>query len=147
MATEALEPLLEKAAKPYFIYVSSDAAARPDCIYRHVRGDQYRMSKAAQDMLLACHCHNLSKSGCKVLAFNPGWCVVYLTGEGGPELRRKGGARELGVAARALLGIVLGKRDADSEKNGMVGVDGGMLHFKRHICRFVVGPDNRFFQT
>ncbi|TRX91892.1 hypothetical protein FHL15_007211 [Xylaria flabelliformis] len=130
--TETLEGLLQKSAKPYVIYVSSEqgsVTSRLDAEYkfRQIRGDHYRMSKAALNMLAACHRHNFAEWGCKVLAFNPGWCVSNLTGEKGREMRVKGGARDPKDPAIALVDIVLGKRDADIEKNGMVDLDGGLL--------------------
>ncbi|KAF3070577.1 3-keto-steroid reductase [Daldinia childiae] len=132
MVTEALEPLLKKSANPYIIYVSSEQGSvttrlDPEYEYRNIRGDPYRMSKAALNMLAACHRFNFAEWGCKVLAFNPGWCVSNLTGEKGREMRLKGGARDPKEPATALADIVLGKRDADIEKNGMVHLDGGIL--------------------
>ncbi|KAI1214423.1 putative short chain dehydrogenase/reductase [Annulohypoxylon truncatum] len=132
MVTETLEPLLRKAIKPYVIYVSSGQGSvtkRLDANFEHraIRGDPYRMSKAALNMLAACHRYNYADWGCRVLAFNPGWCVTNLTGEAGREMRRKGGARDPKEPAVALVDIIQGKRDVDIEKNGMVDVDGGVL--------------------
>lgn len=130
--TETMEPLLKKSSKPYIIYVSSEqgsitARLDPKYPWRQVRGDHYRMSKAALNMLSACHRHNYAEWGCKVLAFNPGFCVTNLTGEQGREMRVKLGARDPKDPARALVDVVLGKRDDDIEKNGMVDLDGGVL--------------------
>ncbi|KAI2465804.1 putative short chain dehydrogenase/reductase [Annulohypoxylon bovei var. microspora] len=130
--TEATEPLLKKAAKPYVIYVSSEQGSvtkrlDPDYEHRAARGDPYRMSKAALDMLAACHRYDYAGWGCRVLAFNPGWCVTNLTGEEGREARLGGGARDPKEPAAAIADIVLGKRDDDIEKNAMLDVDGGVL--------------------
>lgn len=130
--TETLEPLLRKAARPCVVYVSSGQGSvtmrlDPEDPHRAVRGDTYRMSKAALNMLAACHRYNFAGWGCRVGAFNPGWCVSNLTGEKGREMRIKGGARDPREPAVALVDVVLGKRDADLEKNGMVDVDGGVL--------------------
>ncbi|KAI0439719.1 putative short chain dehydrogenase/reductase [Xylaria telfairii] len=132
IVTETLEGLLRKSAKPYVIYVSSEQGSvtqrlDPEYEFRHIRGDHYRMSKAALNMLAGCHRYNFTDWGCKVLAFNPGWCVSNLTGEKGREMRIKGGARDPKDPAIALVGVVLGKRDADIEMNGMVDLDGGVL--------------------
>ncbi|KAI1374713.1 hypothetical protein F4677DRAFT_446977 [Hypoxylon crocopeplum] len=132
MVTETMEPLLKKAAKPYLIYVSSEQGSitqrlDPGYKYYHMRGDAYRISKAALNMLAACHRYNYAEWGCQVLAFNPGWCITNLTGEKGREMRLKGGARDPKEPARALADIVQGKRNANIEKNGMVDVDGGVL--------------------
>lgn len=162
LLTETLVPLLQKSAlhnnnddydngnskkAPYIIYVSSSQGSitsrlDPAEPHRHIRGDTYRMSKAALNMLAACHRFNFdprtsnsnssttaAESQCKikVLAFNPGWCVTDLTGAQGREMRAKGGARSPRKPADALVEIVLGKRDADVEKNGMMDVDGHIL--------------------
>ncbi|KAI1410996.1 putative short chain dehydrogenase/reductase [Hypoxylon sp. FL1857] len=132
MVTETLEPLLKKATKPYIIYVSSEQGSitsrlDPNFVYRQIRGEPYRMSKAALNMLAACHRYNYSEWGWKVLAFNPGWCVTNLTGEKGREMRIRGGARDPKEPANALVDIIQGKRDADIEKNAMVDVDGGVI--------------------
>jgi NAD(P)-dependent dehydrogenase (short-subunit alcohol dehydrogenase family) len=131
VVTETMEDLLRKAAKPYVVYVSSEQGSvterlNPEYKFYDTRGDHYRMSKAALNMLAACHRYNYADWGCRVLAFNPGWCVSNLTGEKGREMRMKGGARDPKDPANALVDIVLGKRDADIEKNGMVDLDGGV---------------------
>ncbi|KAI1800761.1 putative short chain dehydrogenase/reductase [Daldinia bambusicola] len=130
--TETLEPLLKKSANPYIIYVSSGQGSvtgrlDPESKFKHLRGDVYRMSKAALNMLAACHRFHYAEWNCKVAAFNPGWCISNLTGEKGRELRIKGGARDPKEPAAALVDIVSGKREADIKKNGMMDVDGGVL--------------------
>lgn len=130
--TEALEPLLKKSSNPYIIYVSSSQGSvtmrlDPNAPHRHARGETYRMSKSALNMLVACHRYNYAEWGCKVLAFNPGLCVTNLTGEKGREMRIKYGGRDPREPADALVGIVLGKSDADIAKNGMLDVDGGII--------------------
>lgn len=132
LLTETLEPLLKESKKPYIVYVSSGQGSitrrlDPTSEHRHVRGDTYRMSKSAMNMLAACHRYNYAEWGCKVLAFNPGFCVSNLTGEKGREMRIELGARDPQDPAVALVDVVLGKRDGDIEKNGMVDLDGGVL--------------------
>ncbi|KAI1744420.1 putative short chain dehydrogenase/reductase [Xylaria scruposa] len=132
MVTDTFEPLLKKSAKPYVIYVSSEQGSitqrlDPDFKFRELRGESYRVTKAALNMLAACHRYNFREWNCKVLAFNPGWCITNLTGEKGREMRAKGGARDPKEPALGLVDIVLGKRDADIAKNGMVDTDGGIL--------------------
>ncbi|KAI0189050.1 putative short chain dehydrogenase/reductase [Astrocystis sublimbata] len=132
VVTETFEPLLRRAAKPYVIHVSSEqgsitARLDPEYEFHHVRGDHYRMSKAALNMLAGCHRYNYAEWGCRVLAFNPGFCVSNLTGEKGRKMRIKGGARDPSEPANALLEVVLGKRDDDIKKNGMIDLDGGVL--------------------
>lgn len=132
VVTETMEGLLRKSPKPYIVYVSSEQGSvtkrlDPDYEYRDVRGDHYRMSKAALNMLAACQRYNYADWGCRVLAFNPGFCVSNLTGEKDRETRLKLGARHPADPANSLVDIVMGKRDADIEKNGMVDLDGGVL--------------------
>lgn len=146
LLTETLVPLLQQSSAPYLIYVSSSQGSitsrlDPTNEYRHIRGETYRMSKAAVNMLAACHRFNFDPRqeqkngdgngdlgwGCKVVAFDPGWCVTDLTGTKGREMRTKGGARSAREPADALVEIVLGRKDADIEKNGMMDVDGGVM--------------------
>ncbi|EOO03848.1 putative short chain dehydrogenase protein [Phaeoacremonium minimum UCRPA7] len=132
IVTEAFEPLLRKSSSPRLIYVSSDQGSisnRLDPAYKYykARGDHYRMSKSALNMLSACHRVNYAEFGFKVCAFNPGFCVTNLTGERGRMMRIEHGARDSRDAAVALVGVVIGKRDADIEKSGIVDLDGGVI--------------------
>ncbi|EEA25013.1 hypothetical protein TMatcc_008116 [Talaromyces marneffei ATCC 18224] len=131
IVTETLEPLLRKSARPYIIYVSSEMGSittrlDPTFKFDKLRGESYRMSKAALNMLAACHRRNY-EDWCKVAAFNPGWCVSNLSGPQGYEMRKKGGARDPKEPALELANVVLGKRDEDIAKNGMLDIDGGIL--------------------
>ncbi|RYP16891.1 hypothetical protein DL767_010119 [Monosporascus sp. MG133] len=130
--TETFEPLLKKSKSPRVVFVSSEQGSctlRLDPTYKfaQVRGDTYRMSKAALNMLAACTKYNSAEWGCKVCAFNPGFCVTNLTGEKGRAMRIQHGARPAKDAADALVGVILGKRDADIEKSGLVDLDGDVL--------------------
>ncbi|KAI0531997.1 putative short chain dehydrogenase/reductase [Xylaria digitata] len=77
-------------------------SAKPYVVY--VSSEQ---GSAALNMLAVCHRYNFANWGCKALAFNLGW--------------------DPKDPAIALVDVVLGKRDADIEKNGMVDLDGGLL--------------------
>lgn len=136
ICTEVFEPLLKKSSSPRLIHVSSDQgsiATRLDktAKWYKIRGDAYRMSKAALNMLAACHKANFEEWGCKVCAFNPGLCVTNLTGEAGRKMRVQYGARDAKDAANALVDTIQGKRDADIEKtgseSGILDLDGGIL--------------------
>jgi NAD(P)-dependent dehydrogenase (short-subunit alcohol dehydrogenase family) len=129
--TEVFEPLLKKSKSPYIIHVSSEQGSMtlrldPEYKFKQTRGDTYRMSKAALNMLAACQKFNYAELGWKICAFNPGFCVTNLTGEKGREMRIQHGARPARDAADALVEIVLGKRDDDVAKSGIVDLDGGM---------------------
>jgi NAD(P)-dependent dehydrogenase (short-subunit alcohol dehydrogenase family) len=134
MVTDTFEPLLKKSAKPYVVYVSSEQGSvtkrlDPEFKYRQLRGEAYRISKAALNMLSACHRYNFSEweNKARVIAFNPGFCVSNLTGEKGREMRINMGARDPKEPALGLVDVVLGKRDDDIEQNGMIDTDGGLL--------------------
>jgi NAD(P)-dependent dehydrogenase (short-subunit alcohol dehydrogenase family) len=131
VVSEAFEPLLKKSSSPRIIYVSSDQGSitlRSDPTYKYykLRGTQYRMSKAALNMLAACHKFEFAEWGCRVCAFNPGYTVSNLTGEEGRAMRIKNGARDPRDAANSLVDVVMGKRDDDIEKSGMLDLDGGL---------------------
>ncbi|KAI1267872.1 putative short chain dehydrogenase/reductase [Xylariaceae sp. FL1019] len=131
VVTETFEPLLRKSASPYLIYVSSDQGSienRLDPTYKwyKIKGEYYRMSKSALNMLSACHRVNFADWGCKVCAFNPDFCLTNLTGAKGYEMRKQWGARDPNEPATALVDIVLGKRDEDFTKSGMIDLDGGV---------------------
>ncbi|KAI0389031.1 putative short chain dehydrogenase/reductase [Xylariaceae sp. FL0594] len=134
MVTNTLEPLLKRSAKPYVIYVSSGQGSitlrlDPNGEFTKLRGDSYRISKAALNMLAACHRHNFAdwESPARVLAFNPSFCVTNLTGEEARASRIQLGARDAKQPAHSLVDVVLGKRDDDIAKNGMIDTDGGLL--------------------
>ncbi|KAH8804537.1 putative short chain dehydrogenase/reductase [Xylogone sp. PMI_703] len=132
VVTEVFEPLLKKSPSPRLIHVSSEQGSitlrlDPTFKYYQLRGDHYRMSKAALNMLAACHRFGFAEWGCKVCAFNPGYMVTNLTGEAGRAMRSKTGARDPKVAAIALVDVITGKRDDDVEKSGIVDLDGGVL--------------------
>ena len=135
LLTEVLEPLLKKSNKtPYIIHVSSGLGSvglrlDPDDQYKGVRAEAYRMSKAAMNMMAACHGYNYRAEGLgwKVCAFNPGYCVTNLTGAEDRENRTQKGARPARDPAEALVEIVQGKRDGDLAMSGIVDLDGGVL--------------------
>ncbi|KAK7697816.1 putative secondary metabolism biosynthetic enzyme [Diaporthe eres] len=136
ICTEVFEPLLRKSSSPRLIHVSSDQGSismRLDKTgkWYKIQGDGYRVSKAALNMLTACHKVNYEEWGCKVCAFNPGLCVTNLTGKAGREVRIQHGARDAKDAAYALVDIITGKRDADIDKfgkdSGILDLDGGIL--------------------
>jgi len=132
LLTEAFEPLLRKSESPLIINVSSEQGSTtlkldPTYAGAAVPGDHYRSSKAALNMMTACHRYWFKEWGCRVCAFNPGFCVTNLTGEKGREMRIAHGARPAKDAADALVDVILGKRDSDFEKNGMLDLDGGVL--------------------
>ncbi|KAK9366908.1 hypothetical protein V1509DRAFT_654352 [Lipomyces kononenkoae] len=132
IVTEAFLPLLRNSPNPRLIYVSSNQGSislrlDPSYEYFQIKGNEYRMSKSALNMLAACHKVDFAEWGCKVCAFNPGFMVTNLTGEEGRARRIQSGARNAREAADALVDVVQGGRDGDIEKSGIVDLDGGVI--------------------
>ncbi|KAI4603867.1 hypothetical protein KJ359_003689 [Pestalotiopsis sp. 9143b] len=132
LLTEALEPLLKNSSAPMIINVSSDQGSitrklEPGNPGAALPGEHYRASKSAFNMMSACQRYSFKEWGCRVCAFNPGFCVTNLTGENGRQLRIDRGARPASDPAQAMVAVVEGKRDKDFETNGMFDLDGGFL--------------------
>ncbi|KAH8198747.1 hypothetical protein TruAng_007111 [Truncatella angustata] len=85
-----------------------------------VPSTQYRMSKAALNMMTACQSYELKEHDIKVLAFNPGYTITELFGP--VELRREQGAWEADVPGKSCANIIAG--DRDNEIRQMIEVDG-----------------------
>ncbi|KAK6086319.1 short-chain dehydrogenase [Seiridium cupressi] len=130
--TQTLEPLLQKSVEPLIVNVSSDQGSitrklDPTNPFASLPGNHYRASKSALNMMAACQRYSYKEWGCRVCAFNPGFCVTNLTGEKGRQMRIENGARPASDAADALVDVILGKRNVDFEKNGMIDLDGEVL--------------------
>ncbi|RYC54097.1 hypothetical protein CHU98_g12112 [Xylaria longipes] len=123
--TDAFKALLltrpadgEKVEKR-LIYVSSSVgsiASRfiPKFIFYHQHFTAYRCSKAALNMLAACHAYDFRDEGIKVHAFDPGWAATELGG-GDPKVIRELGAVDPRVSGLACRGIIEGERDGESD--------------------------------
>ncbi|KAK9420941.1 putative NAD(P)-binding protein [Seiridium unicorne] len=85
-----------------------------------VPNSEYRISKAALNMMTACQSYELKEHGVKVFAFNPGYTITELYGP--VELRRQQGAWEADVPGKGCAKIVAGERD--HEVGQMIEVDG-----------------------
>ena len=96
----------------------------PTSKWSYLRGDPYRMSKAAMNMLAACHKVNFEEWGCKVYAYDPGFCLTNLTGEEGMKMRVKLGARPATDPADGLVDIIANDKPSIGME-GMLEVDGG----------------------
>ncbi|KAJ4263333.1 hypothetical protein NW762_006151 [Fusarium torreyae] len=130
--TEVLEPLLKASAAPLIINVTSGQGSvtrklDPSNPWAALPGEHYRASKSAMNMMAACQRYSYKEWGCRVCAFDPGFCVTNLTGEENRQFRVERGARPATDAANAMVEIILGKRNDDFEKNGMLDIDGGVL--------------------
>ncbi|GAP87789.2 putative short chain dehydrogenase protein [Rosellinia necatrix] len=107
------------AATKRIIHVTSSMgsiASRldPKFQFYHQVHTAYRCSKAALDMLAACHAYDFKDEGVKVHAFDPGWAATEFGG-GDPAASRQRGAVDPRVSGLACREIVEGKRDHESD--------------------------------
>ncbi|KAH6708941.1 hypothetical protein DL95DRAFT_343160 [Leptodontidium sp. 2 PMI_412] len=126
LVTECFMPLLQKSDDPRVIHISgdlgsislkSDEASR-DHLIDHMA---YRMSKAALNMMTACHTVQFKPWGCKVWSYNPGFVVTDAWGksEEARNAMKAAGAGNPYDAAHGIVDILERKRDTDI---------GGFLH-------------------
>ncbi|GKT55265.1 short-chain dehydrogenase [Colletotrichum tofieldiae] len=119
--TEALIPLLQKSKDPRIINVSSGLGSisertTPGSPFYEVRGEAYRISKAALNMATAHMAFDYKSWNAKVWAYCPGYVVTNLTGEGDRQNRIASGADSSETSAQGILEIVEGKRDSEAGK-------------------------------
>ncbi|KAJ4292721.1 hypothetical protein N0V90_009384 [Kalmusia sp. IMI 367209] len=121
---EAFAPLLAKSSKtPRIINVSSGAGSiglrlDPNNPFYEMKGDQYRVSKSALNMVNACQAVEYGRKGWKVFLFCPGFTASNL----GPHNKIENGAKPTSEGARPMVGILNGERDA--EHGGYLKADG-----------------------
>ena len=87
-ATEVLLPLLRKSSAAHFVFVSSSMgsiahAADPDSPYCGPRATEYRVSKAALNMLITMYGVRLKPDDVLVFGADPGLCATNFTGDPG----------------------------------------------------------------
>ncbi|TVY46320.1 Short-chain dehydrogenase/reductase [Lachnellula occidentalis] len=123
--TEAFLPLLRKSSAPRLVFVSSSIgsithASNPESPYYRATGEQYRMSKAALNMLMNQYHVKLASDGFKVFGADPGLVVTNLADK---ENQRARGGVEGDVGGERVATVVRGDRDADVGKVcGVYGV-------------------------
>ncbi|KAJ5130325.1 uncharacterized protein N7515_006364 [Penicillium bovifimosum] len=127
LVTEAFIPLLLKSEKPYMIQVSSGLgslalANDPSNISYAVSYDEYRMSKAALDMMTI-QMHKRLQGQVRVFAFCPGLVRSNLRGTDEASVTVNGTAGDPLDSGRGILRIVVGERD--EEAGGFVRHVGG----------------------
>lgn len=83
-----------------------------------LKGDQYRASKSALNMINACQAVEYGELGWKVFAFCPGFTASNLSDQNKIEK----GAKPTSEGAAPMVDILNGKRDA--EHGGYLHVDG-----------------------
>jgi NAD(P)-dependent dehydrogenase (short-subunit alcohol dehydrogenase family) len=127
LVADAFRPLLLKSEKPYSIYVSSivgssTMAADPNSRTYHSpykNAWTYRASKSALNMIAILEAVDFRDTKLKVFALCPGLVVTGLRGKSEPAKTAGGAAESPEVSGRAILDVILGKRDADA---------GGFIH-------------------
>jgi NAD(P)-dependent dehydrogenase (short-subunit alcohol dehydrogenase family) len=127
LVSEAFIPLLLKSHRPYLIQVSSGLgsvthACDPQSPYYPAAWDEYRMSKAALNMMTIQMHKRLQERNVRVFAFCPGLVRSSLRGESEEAVSAGGQAGDPLESGRGILGIVLGERDG--EAGGFINKDG-----------------------
>jgi NAD(P)-dependent dehydrogenase (short-subunit alcohol dehydrogenase family) len=124
---ECFAPLLAKSTSPYgprIINISSRAGSishrldKDNMIY-DTPFVEYRVSKAAQNMLSVCMVWEYRKLGIKTFFYCPGFTESNLS----PMAKVENGAKAVAEGARPIVDIVEGKRDGEE---GLFLIDGGV---------------------
>lgn len=121
LVTEAFTPLLLQSNRPCLIQVSSGLssfglASDPLHPAFNVPFTEYRMSKAALNMMTIQMNKQLAPQNVRVFAFCPGLVRSRLRGESEEAISYGGRAGDPLVSGRAVLDIIEGKRDVDAGK-------------------------------
>lgn len=114
---EAFEPLLRKSSSPRIINVTSGAGSlsrrlEADAPFYKVREPQYRVSKAAMNMIAVCQMVDYQSEGWKVFLYCPGFCESNL----GPQNKASNGAKPASEGAKPIVDMLDGKRDYEAGK-------------------------------
>lgn len=118
VVTKTFENLLKKSTAPArIVNVSTGLGSIERRLdqsspYVGIREIQYRASKAAMNMVTACHHIDYAPFGIKVFAYCPGFTVSNL----GPHNTKENGAKPVADGASPLVDILEGKRDDDVGK-------------------------------
>ncbi|KAJ5171872.1 hypothetical protein N7492_004465 [Penicillium capsulatum] len=121
LVTEAFIPLLLNSARPYMIQISSEtgslaAASDPQNEWYALPFEEYRMSKAALDMMAIQWHKRLHAQNVRVYAFCPGLVRTKVRGPSEEAFTGNGNAKDPMESALGIWDIVSGKRDADAGK-------------------------------
>jgi NAD(P)-dependent dehydrogenase (short-subunit alcohol dehydrogenase family) len=118
VTVDVFAPLLSKSiSTPRIVNISSGAGSiglrlnQNDAFYK-MKQDQYRVSKAALNMVTACQITEYHPKGWKVFAYCPGWTGSNFT----PRNKVANGAKPTSDGARPILKILNGERDAETGK-------------------------------
>lgn len=120
---EAFAPLLAQSRDtPRIINVSSGAgsiATRLDSsnMFYKTKSDQYRVSKAALNMVTACQIVEYHEKGWKIFLYCPGFTESSL----GPNNKIEKGAKPVSEGAHPIVDMLNGVRDAEAGKFLTIG--------------------------
>ncbi|KAF7713430.1 Uncharacterized protein PECH_001287 [Penicillium ucsense] len=119
MVTEAFIPLLLQSKQPRLVQISSGLgslglASDLSSPYAASPWDEYRMSKAALNMMTIQMHKRLMGKNVRVFAYCPGLVRSRLRGESEEEVSAQGRAGDPMVPGRGLLDIVAGRRDEEA---------------------------------
>ncbi|KAI0460650.1 NAD(P)-binding protein [Xylaria acuta] len=93
---------------------STASRRNPGFAFYHQQFTAYRCTKAALNMLAACHAYDFKDQGVTVHAFDPGWAATEFGG-GDPKVTSALGAVDPRVSGLSCRDIVEGKRDGESD--------------------------------
>jgi NAD(P)-dependent dehydrogenase (short-subunit alcohol dehydrogenase family) len=121
LATEAFIPLLVQSRRPCLIQISSllgslALASDPQNVTSSETWDEYRMSKAALNMMTIQMHKRLKDQNVRVFAFCPGLVRSNLRGVSEEAVSAQGNAGDPMESAKAIMEIVVGRRDEDAGK-------------------------------
>ena len=116
LVSEAFIPLLLQSRHPRLIQVSSalgsvSLASDPQSVHGIPPWDEYRMSKAALNMMTIQMHKRLKDQNVRVFAFCPGLVRSKLRGDSEDAISAQGHAGDPMESAKAIMGIIVGKRD------------------------------------
>jgi NAD(P)-dependent dehydrogenase (short-subunit alcohol dehydrogenase family) len=126
LVSEAFIPLLLQSSRPYLLQISSalgsvGLATDPSSEHSLPPWDEYRMSKAALNMMTIQMNKRLKNQNVRVFAFCPGLVRSKLRGDSEAAVTAQGHAGDPMDSAKAILGIVSGQRDEDVGKFVWIG--------------------------
>ncbi|KAF7590221.1 hypothetical protein BBP40_003152 [Aspergillus hancockii] len=121
LASEAFIPLLVQSRRPYLIQISSSLgslglASDPQSVHSTAAWDEYRMSKAALNMMTIQMHKRLKDQNVRVFAFCPGLVRSLLRGDSEEAVSAQGHAGDPMESGKAIMGIIVGQRDEHAGK-------------------------------
>lgn len=121
LVSEAFVPLLLQSSRPYLIQISSGLgslalASDPQSVHSIAPWDEYRMSKAALNMMTIQMHKRLKDQNIGVFAFCPGLVRSKLRGDSEDAVSAQGHAGDPMESGKAIMEVIVGQRDEDVGK-------------------------------